>query len=94
MFGVDAEAHVDLDGFVELAEFDFLYERNGFLERVRPFFDLLRGSLILLPWFMSHQHLTGSNGPLEKGPPIVLHPPERTQFPPLGIAPRFEDWTR
>src|SRR5215472_8923356 len=54
MFGVDAEAHVDFHGLVEIGELDFLEKRYGLLELVFLRFHLLQSSLIFFTWFSSH----------------------------------------
>src|SRR5208283_697958 len=54
MLGIDAEAHVDLDGLIEFGEFDLLEERNCLIEGVIARFNLLERSLIFFSWFPCH----------------------------------------
>ena len=51
VLGIDAQAHVQLHGLVELGELDLLNQRNGFVQGVGPVFDLFGRSLKLLTLF-------------------------------------------
>jgi len=54
VLGIDTQAHVYFDGFVELGVLDFLEKRNRLFELIFPGFYLFSGRLVLLTWFVCH----------------------------------------
>ena len=54
MLRVDAQTHVNLDGLVELGEFDLLEKGNRLGERVITRFDLFERSLVFFSGFSCH----------------------------------------
>ena len=62
LLGVDTEAHVHFNGFVEFGVLDLLNERYGFSEAVKTSLHLFSRSGVLLTWFIWHI-LTGPNDP-------------------------------
>ena len=54
VFGIDTEAHVNFDGFVEFREFDFLEKGDCLSEGVFAHFYLFARSLILFAGFFCH----------------------------------------
>ena len=64
VLGIDSQAHVQLHGFVELGEFDFLNQRHGLLDRIRTALYLTGRGGVLLAWCAAH-NVIGPNGPDE-----------------------------
>jgi hypothetical protein len=54
VLGIDAKAHVQLDGFIELGVLDLLEQGHSLFELVLASFHLLDCGLIFLAWFMGH----------------------------------------
>jgi hypothetical protein len=67
MFGIDTQAHVKLDGFVELGELDLLDKRHGLFDGVGLSLDLSEGGSIFFTLFAAHV-LIGPNGGARTAP--------------------------
>ena len=68
VLGIDAEAHVQFDGLVELGKLDFLDQRNGFFKRVRLALHLIERSRILFTSFVAHVFEWSKRSELNQSP--------------------------
>jgi hypothetical protein len=72
VLGIHAKPQRELDGLVELGEFDFLHERDGVLERVAPVVGHLCPRRLVLFTVPAHDYLCGSIGPPRRPPTFVI----------------------